>query len=39
MIKDDELVDVTLKLIRIRKLHLKEHDRKTASRATNKQEA
>jgi len=39
MIKDDELVDVTPASIRIRKLHLKEHERKTASRTANKQEA
>ncbi len=37
-IQDDELVEVTLKSIRIRKLHLKEHERKTAGRAAKKQE-
>jgi GTP-binding protein len=38
-IQDDELVEVTPKSIRIRKLHLKEHERKTAGRAAKKQEA
>jgi GTP-binding protein len=37
-IQDDELVEVTPKSIRIRKLHLKEHERKTASRTAKKQE-
>ena len=37
-IQDDELVEVTPKSIRIRKLHLKEHERKTAGRAAKKQE-
>lgn len=36
-IQDDELVEVTPKSIRIRKLHLLEHERKTASRAAKKQ--
>jgi GTP-binding protein len=36
-IQDDELVEVTPKSIRIRKLHLKEHERKTASRTAKKQ--
>jgi len=31
-IQDDELVEVTPRAIRIRKLHLKEHERKTAGR-------
>ena len=31
-IADDELVEVTPKSIRIRKRHLKEHERKKASR-------
>ena len=31
-IADDELVEITPKSIRIRKRHLKEHDRKRASR-------
>jgi len=31
-IADDELVEITPKNIRLRKLHLKEHDRKRASR-------
>lgn len=35
-IQDDELVEVTPKSIRIRKLHLKEHERKAASRAAKK---
>ncbi|MCH8057347.1 MAG: translational GTPase TypA, partial [Proteobacteria bacterium] len=35
-IQDDELVEVTPESIRIRKLHLKEHERKTASRAAKK---
>jgi GTP-binding protein len=38
-IQDDELVEVTPESIRIRKLHLKEHERKTASRSAKKQEA
>jgi GTP-binding protein len=38
-IQDDELVEVTPASIRIRKLHLKEHERKTASRSAKKQEA
>jgi GTP-binding protein len=38
-IQDDELVEVTPKSIRIRKLHLKEHERKAAGRASKKQEA
>jgi GTP-binding protein len=33
-IADDELVEITPKTIRIRKRHLKEHDRKKASRET-----
>ena len=33
-INDDELVEITPKIIRIRKVHLKEHERKTAARAT-----
>jgi GTP-binding protein len=33
-ISDDELVEITPKSIRIRKRHLKEHDRKRASRET-----
>jgi GTP-binding protein len=37
-IQDDELVEVTPESIRIRKLHLKEHERKTASRTAKKQE-
>ncbi len=37
-IQDGELVEVTPKSIRIRKLHLKEHERKTAGRAAKKQE-
>ncbi len=37
-IQDDELVEVTPKSIRIRKLHLLEHERKTASRAAKKKE-
>ena len=36
-IQDDELVEVTPKFIRIRKLHLKQHERKTASRTAKKQ--
>jgi len=36
-IQDDELVEVTPETIRIRKLHLKEHERKTASRTAKKQ--
>ncbi|NOR20484.1 MAG: hypothetical protein GQ538_10410, partial [Xanthomonadales bacterium] len=38
-IQDDELVEVTPESIRIRKLHLKEHERKTAGRAAKKQQA
>ena len=38
-IQDDELVEVTPDSIRIRKLHLKEHERKAAGRASKKQEA
>jgi len=38
-IQDDELVEVTPESIRIRKLHLKEHERKAAGRASKKQEA
>ena len=34
-IADDELVEITPKSIRIRKRHLKEHDRKKASRENN----
>ncbi len=37
-IQDDELVEVTPKSIRIRKLHLKEHERKAAGRVAKKQE-
>ncbi len=37
-IQDDELVEVTPKSIRIRKLHLKEHERKAAGRSAKKQE-
>ena len=37
-IQDDELVEVTPESIRIRKLNLKEHERKTAGRAAKKQE-
>ena len=37
-IQDDELVEVTPQSIRIRKLNLKEHERKTAGRAAKKQE-
>jgi len=37
-IQDDELVEVTPKSIRIRKLHLKEHERKAASRTAKKKE-
>lgn len=37
-IQDDELVEVTPESIRIRKLFLKEHERKTAGRAVKKQE-
>jgi len=36
-IQDDELVEVTPESIRIRKLHLKEHERKTANRTAKKQ--
>ncbi len=32
-IEDDELVEITPKAIRVRKRHLKEHERKRASRA------
>ena len=38
-IQDDELVEVTPKSIRIRKLYLKEHERKAAGRTSKKQEA
>jgi len=38
-IQDDELVEVTPESIRIRKLYLKEHERKAAGRASKKQEA
>ncbi len=38
-IQDDELVEVTPESIRIRKLYLKEHERKAAGRAVKKQEA
>ena len=38
-IQDDELVEVTPKSIRIRKLHLKEHERKAAGRASKKQDS
>jgi GTP-binding protein len=38
-IQDDELVEVTPESIRIRKLFLKEHERKAAGRASKKQEA
>jgi len=37
-IQDDELVEVTPECIRIRKLFLKEHERKAAGRAVKKQE-
>jgi len=37
-IQDDELVEVTPKSIRIRKRHLKEHERKAAGRTAKKQE-
>ena len=37
-IQDDELVEVTPESIRIRKLHLKEHERKAAGRVSKKQE-
>ena len=37
-IQDDELVEVTPESIRIRKLHLKEHERKTANRTAKKKE-
>ena len=37
-IQDDELVEVTPESIRIRKLHLKEHERKAAGRSKKKQE-
>jgi GTP-binding protein len=37
-IQDDELVEVTPESIRIRKLYLKEHERKAAGRASKKQE-
>ena len=37
-IQDDELVEVTPESIRIRKRHLKEHERKAAGRAAKKQE-
>lgn len=38
-IQDDELVEVTPESIRIRKLYLKEHERKAAARTAKKQEA
>lgn len=38
-IQDDELVEVTPESIRIRKLHLKEHERKAAGRASKKLDA
>ena len=38
-IQDDELVEVTPGSIRIRKLHLKEHERKAAGRASKKQDS
>lgn len=38
-IQDDELVEVTPETIRIRKLYLKEHERKAAGRASKKLEA
>ena len=38
-IQDDELVEVTPESIRIRKRHLKEHERKAAGRTAKKQEA
>ena len=38
-IQDDELVEVTPKSIRIRKLHLKEHERKAAGRTSKKQDS
>jgi GTP-binding protein len=38
-IQDDELVEVTPESIRIRKLFLKEHERKAAGRAVKKQDA
>jgi GTP-binding protein len=37
-IQDDELVEVTPKSIRIRKRHLKEHERKAAGRTAKKKE-
>ncbi len=37
-IQDDELVEVTPKTIRIRKRHLKEHERKAANRTAKKKE-
>ncbi len=37
-IQDDELVEVTPETIRIRKLHLKEHERKTAGRSAKKEQ-
>ncbi len=37
-VQDDELVEVTPESIRIRKLHLKEHERKAAGRASKKLE-
>ena len=38
-IQDDELVEVTPGSIRIRKLYLKEHERKAAGRASKKQDS
>ena len=35
-INDDELVEVTPENLRLRKVHLKEHERKTAARQANK---
>ncbi len=37
-IEDDELVEVTPKTIRLRKVHLLEHERKTASRKAKKEQ-
>jgi GTP-binding protein len=34
-IADDELVEITPKSIRLRKRHLKEHERRSASRTSN----
>ena len=38
-IQDDELVEVTPESIRIRKLYLKEHERKQAGRSAKKKDA